>query len=445
MAWFVAAALAGNAGWHLAPALTQMFPREFKRLGKARLTTAPPAEPGRTYYRFVNVDHYLLEAETLPFPPEATLLVRHHPYEFAPYLYEGLTARERARRRTLDQRMRLVLVRQPDDLRPQGEAYGMISMQVRFAANRGGMAEPLLSLGPRDVGELFYVRYLNGRDMVLGFESMAFAVLNSQPIPYEPGREYRLELFCGSMLAPANPTPTGRERAERLYYSNLVSIRCDGRELLNQLVTPHAIRADDVYAGANVVQADSAGSVFSGQIEAVRRGGLPPLPAGGLGDADFGAVRLVTWLPAAAAGIPEPLVVVGESGAATLGYVRVLPGGRAKLGAEFWGVGAFESEVVDIPSDTSTEFVFEFPALFPPVGDPRWGAVPREKQQMLRSHLTIRVNGRVVMEREVKDTGAPSRPVAFGRNPAGGSWVTSAFSGRLVQGMRLPLAGPAQP
>jgi hypothetical protein len=32
--------------------------------------------------------------------------------------------------------------------------------------------------------------------------------------------------------------------------------------------------------------------------------------------------------------------------------------------------------------------------------------------------------------------------VVFGKNPVGGSWVGERFTGRLMQGMRLPLSGP---
>ena len=123
-----------------------------------------------------------------------------------------------------------------------------------------------------------------------------------------------------------------------------------------------------------------------------------------------------------------------------MGYVRVLPGGKAKVGAEFWGFGAFESEKIAAASDSATEIIFHFPALYPPVGDPRWGKVSLAAQEARRSRLTILVNGRVVLDQEVKPTGAPSAPVFLGRNSVGGSWVTNKFTGRLLQGMRLPLS-----
>jgi len=441
-AWLVAGVLAANAAWHLGPVFTQVFPKEFRRLGAVQLATVPPAEPGRSYYRYVNVDHYVFEPEVLPHPPEATLLVRLHPYEFAPYLYEGSSAQQRALRRATDQRMRLVRVRVPDEWLVGGGTEGMITMKVRFAPGRGGMAEPLLSLGAKGAGDLFFVRYLDDRLAMFGMESVGDVVVTSSPVEYTPGEEYELAFFSGSLMPLPGPAAKARPDSQRLYYENLVSVRRDGREILTSLVSPHAVRADEIYVGYNQVRANSADTAFRGAIRQVVRGGYPPLPAGGLGDADFGAARMVVWLPAAAAGVPEPLLVVGSAGQATLGYVRVLPGGQVRLGTEFWGVGVAESDAVAAPPEVATEIVFHFPALYPPVGDARWGAVPRAEQEARRARVTILLNGRVVLDQEAKATAAPSSPVVFGKNPVGGSWVGERFTGRLMQGMRLPLSGP---
>jgi len=442
-AWGLGVALVVNAAWHLGPVLGQMFPKEFRQVAAARLTTAPPAEAGRSYYRLVNVDHYLFEAERLAHPPEEILLARRHPYEFQPYLYEGSSAKQRAQRRATDQRMQLVRVRVPDAWMIRGEAAGMITMKVRFAPGRQGMAEPLLSLGPKSKGNLFFVRYISHRELVMGMESVGEVQLVGAPQVYEAGREYELTFFSGSLMPPPTSSADPTEEARLLYYANLVSVRLDGQEVLNGLAAPFAVRPDEAYAGYNFVRSDSANTAFSGEILGVRRGGYPPLPAGGLGNSDFGAVRMVVWLPAAAAGTPEPLLVVGVPNHAALGYVRVLPGGKVKLGAEFWGVGAYESEELAAPSDMPTEIVLHLPALYPPVGDPRWGAVPRDVQVARRSRMALLLNGRVVLEREVRETPVPPAPVAFGKNPVGGSWVGEKFTGRLIQGMRLPLVEPA--
>lgn len=323
-----------------------------------------------------------------------------------------------------------------------GEDHGLVRMQVWFMAVRAGYSEPLLSLGPEGAGDVFFVRYLNYHQLVLGMESMGNGVFTSAPIEFEADHPYEVELFSGSLLPPGPVTADPKEAARRLFLQSLVRVRLDGNEVLSALAPPHAVEPEEVIAGLNAARASSAIGAFTGKISDVWRGGYPLPPPGGLADAEYGAARMVVRLPAAAQGVPEPLLVTGVPGQATLGYVRVLSGGKAKFGAEFWGVGSFESEEVVAPGDVTKEIVIRFPALFPPVGDPRWGEVPRAVQQIRRSHLTILVDDRVVLDREVKPTRVPSGPVAIGENPVGGSLVGPAFTGRLLQVTRLPLSAP---
>ncbi|HEX7632075.1 MAG TPA: DUF2079 domain-containing protein [Lacunisphaera sp.] len=323
-----------------------------------------------------------------------------------------------------------------------GEDHGAVKMLVRFAAARAGFSEPLLSLGRTGAGDVFFVRYLNYHQLVLGMESIGDAVLTSKPIEFEADHPYTLELFSGSLLPPAVDAADAKEAARRLYLQSLVSARLDGNEVLNALATPHVVQPAEVVAGLNAAGADSAAAAFTGKISDVQRGGYPRPTHGGLADADHGAVRLVVRLPAAAAGVPEPLLVVGVPGQATLGYVRVLPGGKARFGVEIWGQKALESEEVAMPDEVATEVVFHVPALYPSVNDPRWGPVPRAAQEARRSRVVILINGRTVLDQAVKDNGTPSSPVAFGQNPVGGSWVGGQFSGRLLQVTRLELSAP---
>ena len=94
-----------------------------------------------------------------------------------------------------------------------------------------------------------------------------------------------------------------------------------------------------------------------------------------------------------------------------------------------------------MPGDSTkpVEVVFSFPALFPPVGDARWGGVPRDRQSKLRSSLRITVDGAVVLERAVATPVPNASVIAFGQNPAGGSLVSSVFTGRLLLVARQPL------
>ncbi|HEX7631008.1 MAG TPA: hypothetical protein VF388_02660, partial [Lacunisphaera sp.] len=315
-----------------------------------------------------------------------------------------------------------------------GEAHGLVRLKVQPAAGRTGTTEPILSLGSPGSGDLFFVHYLDERHLVLGFDSVGLAVQRGQPVEYEPGRTYELELFSGSLL----PASGGATDVQHLAYRNFVSIRWEGREVLSTLAPPHAVRPDEVYAGRNVVRSGCAIAAFSGQITDLRRGGFPPPPAGG-GLEEFGALRLVVQLPDEAAGLAEPLAVVGVTGDATLGFVRMLPEGKITVGADFWKIGKYESEPVAVDRTKPAEIVYSFPVFYPPPGDPRWGATPAAEQERWRSWLQITVNGKVVVDRQVVAP-IPRQPtVAYGKNPAGGSVVTAEFLGHVLHATRQPL------
>jgi hypothetical protein len=327
----------------------------------------------------------------------------------------------------------------PEPMLVAGEPQGQIRLKIQPAPGRAGTSEPILSLGAAGRGELFFVHYLSERQLVLGMDSVGLSVQLSGPIDYEPGREYELELFCGSLLPPAAGSPAGAPTAiERLSYQNFVRIAWEGREVLNTLAPPHALHPGEVYAGYNFVRSGSAISAFSGKITEVRRGGYPPLAGGGV--QVFGAVHLVVQLPESAAGVAEPLVVVGVTGNATLGYVRLLPEGKIQVGADFWSIGAYQSEPMPVDRAKPVEIIYSFPVFYPPVGDPRWGGVPAAMQEKLRAWLQISVNGAVVVDRKVVAP-IPLQPMmAYGKNPAGGSVVTAEFTGKVLQVSHEPLA-----
>jgi len=319
-----------------------------------------------------------------------------------------------------------------------GAPYGTISMRVRFPTDRAGHTEPLLALGPTGDGDLFFVHYLNAHQLQLGMESMGAAAHFSPPLSYVPQQTYRLALFSGSLLPPRSEQPAGAEsEALRRYRQYLVSISIDGQAVLDTLAPPHTVHPDEVVAGCNLVRAGSAEMSFTGAITDVRRGGYPvAVPTMD----EIGPVRLTSLLLPVGSGAPEPLVVVGVPGDAELGYIRVLPENRIKLGVEIWGTGAYESDVLSIEGAKPLTVTFYLPALYPPPGDRRWGEIPLAMQLKARTQIGIMLNGATVLERPVPAPRREQSAVYYGKNPVGGSWVGPAFSGRILQVTRLPLA-----
>jgi hypothetical protein len=148
----------------------------------------------------------------------------------------------------------------------------------------------------------------------------------------------------------------------------------------------------------------------------------------------YGAVRLRIRLPGTHAGIPEPLIVCGRIGSATLVYIRLFSGSRAKMGVEFWGVKADESETFPLPAmDGVLDITCYAPAFFPPADDPYWGELSDGLRRIRRTQYCIVVNGVVRLRRPVDYSQSPHSPIYVGRNPLGGSLVSSAFTGAILK------------
>jgi len=418
-AWTLGTALALNAVWTLGVPLAQEFPTQFKERGDALLTrldaqgNAPSSD---RYYRYVQVLHYLFEPETLPVEPLRTLLASPHFYTYVPYLFEAKTPEDRAHRRSLDQRMRLVEMPVLPSERILGESYGSVSMQVRFAPGRIASVEPLLSLGPWSGGELFFVHTLSETQVRFGFFSTGYAVFEGDPVTIDRSSPHQITLFSSSLLphtaasTPASlfPAALARDRAEPA-----VIVSLDGRRVLEHASLPKAILSQQVYAAVNAIQTYYALSDFSGRIDHVER--LPGFPLFGTRHAwavvpGGSAIELGIDLSGAAINRPEPLVCGGSPGAAVFVFVRRLDAHRARLGIEVWSTGAWESE----------------PVTFKDGGIDRLRCEPGPQVALLW-------NGRAVLHAPVPaQVGFPALSVDIGYNRIGGSLVVSIFRGRIA-------------
>jgi hypothetical protein len=84
----------------------------------------------------------------------------------------------------------------------------------------------------------------------------------------------------------------------------------------------------------------------------------------------FGPISIKISLPGTIGGLPEPLLVCGRTGNAELVYIRILANSKARVGVEFWGLGANESDTFDLPSmDAVLHVKCYLPALFPKEGE----------------------------------------------------------------------------
>ena len=201
----------------------------------------------------------------------------------------------------------------------------------------------------------------------------------------------------------------------------------------------NSARPGDVFAGINAVEADSAGSQFSGKILGMNRGGWPPVPKGVGKEGIFGAVHLRVMAPPVSAGTAEPLLAAGIAGRAVLGFQRIYPDGTTSFGVEIWGIGAFEGSRVRLDLSKPLEIVYSFGSLYPPPGSPAWGGLSGADQQDLKHRIRITVNDQVMLDLEKDTPELAGLPVSYAKNPAGGSLVNAGYSGRLLLEFREPI------
>jgi hypothetical protein len=147
----------------------------------------------------------------------------------------------------------------------------------------------------------------------------------------------------------------------------------------------------------------------------------------------FGPVSLKLKLPGTAGRIPEPILVCGNPGRASLVYIRLLRNARAKVGVEFWGLGAYESDEFALPSASATiVLTCSLPALFPAKGSGWWKATPAAEQERLRHEYSLGVDGVVRLKGSVEYLQPDDSPIYFGVNPIGGSLVSERFTGSIL-------------
>jgi hypothetical protein len=428
------AALVLNALVTFSTPLSQEFPLAFKARAEKVLKALPAITDGKSYYRLVNVDHFIFEPEILRDKPMETLLASPHPLQYLPYLYEGESREMKRLRLSVDHRMRLVRMAVPENERIHGEPYGMVKLSVELPDGRAGYTEPLLSVGAKGNGDLFFVNYTTAATAVLGYVNMGRTLIRSSPFPFTPGQPREFRLFSGALM-PADGPVAGESAAAASILEESVYATLDGKVMLDQPVARHLALPSEVYAGVNTVEADSAGAQFSGRILDATRGGWPPEPKGAGKDANYGPVhlRIVPPVPSSTA---EPLVIAGIPGRAVLGFMRLFPDGSSTFGIEIWGEGVFEGKPLHLEPGKLLEVEYSFGSLYPGIGLPGWASLPIEAQQRLKGTVRITVNGEVALDIEKDTPDLTGLPVAFAKNKIGGNVVNAGFSGELLLGYR---------
>jgi len=148
----------------------------------------------------------------------------------------------------------------------------------------------------------------------------------------------------------------------------------------------------------------------------------------------FGPISMKISLPGTIGDLPQPLLVCGRTGNAELVYIRIFANNKARVGVEFWGLRADESDMFDLPSmEAVLDVKCYLPAFFPKEGDDYWRLLPASIRRSRRTQYFIVINNVVRLKGPLEYDIRPHSPIYFGRNPLGGSLVSDRFTGTILQ------------
>lgn len=128
--------------------------------------------------------------------------------------------------------------------------------------------------------------------------------------------------------------------------------------------------------------------------------------------------RLIVRFPAGRAGVCEPLLTAGHTGAADSVFVRYVAEGKIRLGFDHWGVGGPESGLLEVDFSQPHELELR-------LGEGSW-------ESGGEGPLRVRLDGQTAIDARVVFHPAPAGEILFGENPVGLSTSVPEFSGVLI-------------
>lgn len=314
---------------------------------------------------------------------------------------------------------------------PGTDALGPMRLTLRLPEFRHFHTEPLVSTGHDRAGDLLYVSYVAPGLIRFGHDSWNAGAIETATVAYEPGKDQILELEMPAFSPPTGAAPTGR-----------LVLRYNGMLLLADDRPVHRSESTALFLGFNGSDSTAAAMNFSGEIARVEQ--IPPLT---MSTDQFqlgtGPVRLGLRFPSGAAGRNEPLLVTGRTGQADIIYVQYVDDAHVRIGYDHWMKGGPVSALIPVDYAANHTLEIRLGSLFPPEGDPGWGATPAPLRAAALDTVTVSLNGRTVLEHAERAYRSEPAEILAGLNPIGASTCSETFTGRIFLQERLGL--PAAP
>ena len=140
--------------------------------------------------------------------------------------------------------------------------FGGFRLTVQLPVFSGARSEPLVSSGETGKGNLVFIKYVDARTIVLGYDHWGAGAYESGPVTVEPGGELTLGVDYGALHA------AGRGPGDT------VTIQVNGRTVLERAAGFHPCQPDTVVVGANLIGASSSTPSFTGNL--IRQERLQP-------------------------------------------------------------------------------------------------------------------------------------------------------------------------
>ena len=169
-------------------------------------------------------------------------------------------------------------------------------------------------------------------------------------------------------------------------------------------------------------------------------GNFPAAALESMGLVHFGPIRYRFTLPALIGDVSTaPLVSTGFTNHTDVLYVTQLRGDLAEFTLTHFGTGSVKSGVIPLRVGVPHELEVDFGSFYPPRAHPWFLGKPDDEIEMLKTTLSVAVDGAAVMHQRVRFFDSSPNWLHFGSNPAG---IDPPFGGRITNYVRIPARLP---
>jgi hypothetical protein len=310
---------------------------------------------------------------------------------------------------------------------------GPLRLKLSFPAHRpAGVSEPLLSIGAPGNGELLFVTYLPEGQIRFGLDTWSAGKVESEPIATDLAVPHLVEIELGSLYPAAM---AGKSVSDMAELQSRFVLLLDGNSIIDTTRQFRRLSSHTVEPAFNSVRSSAATEMFTGTILTTEPVGHPLKNERTIA---WGPLQLTVRFPSGRAGISEPLLTTGRSGAADIIYVVYADDRHVRFGFDHWGKGGTLSPPVELDYAATHRIEISLGSLFPAAASPAWAAHDQANRGRKLSVTEVRLDGSLVLTTD-QLAAYRDRPgeIQVGENLIGASSCAERFMGKIISEVRL--------